>query len=87
MLEPTFRYNQDPFGLFQNSDISPQIRYYSRPIEEKSNFKGLFIALSAILFLIILYVYRRTIIDIGTKILSNFTLQRTKDANNIQLEQ
>lgn len=87
MLEPMFRYQQDPFGLFQNSDISPKIRYYSRSNEEKSNLKGLFVVLSSILFLITLYVYRRTIIAIGSKILSNFTLQKIEDSNNIQLEQ
>lgn len=68
MQKPTFRYQQDPFGIFGThpAPIFPNknktdypIYYY--PIKKKNNLTGLLFGIFAIVGIVLLFVYRKTI--------------------------
>jgi hypothetical protein len=68
MQKPTFRYQQDPFRIFStnpepilaNKNKTDYPIYYN-PIKKKNNLIGLLFAIFALVGIVLLFVYRKTI--------------------------
>jgi len=68
MQKPTFRYQQDPFRIFSTNPApifpnrnKPDYPIYYYPIRKKNNLTGPLFAILAIMGIILLFVYRKTI--------------------------
>ncbi|MCP9762290.1 hypothetical protein [Lacihabitans soyangensis] len=92
MQTPIFRYQQDPFRIFSTNPApifpnknKPDHPIYYYPIKEKSNLKGLFIALFAVLTLILIFIYRKTIMVIILKIMRKD--QKIEENDFVEMEE
>jgi hypothetical protein len=68
MLKPTFSYRQDPFRIFSTNTapifqnkIKPDYPIYYYPLKKKNNLTELLFAIFALVGIITMFVYRKTI--------------------------